>query len=528
MRPFIQDGDLITVSPLRDSPVRVGDVVLYKTADDQAIVHRVIQKTRIDSKVVFFIKGDATFGQPEKVDLKNILGRVTAIKRNGGEIKLGTKLYRIIGLLFAGLSPFSRWIYPAGSKIRSVIIKKRRSIWTNEDRLLLYCCRTKKANFPELRDMNWNIFLEKARGEGISPLVFLRLPEIVINKDAIPKYVTEELKEDYYLNAARNALIFKELGKALETFRKAGLQVIVMKGAALAEAVYGNLALRPMADVDLLVKKETLRQVDELLKKLGYSPADRSVDDVDFTSTYLTTLDYRNPIKNSPSFHIHWHFVNSTIPNESYINHIKMDDIWQDAVKTNIADIETWVMAPHHLLIHLSEHALRVTHSLSKLSYFCDIDRAINYYENPPIPPLPKGGWGDYYGKSLDWDLLIQDTIRFNLNKMVYTTLYFSRYFIKAKVPEDVLLKLKPKRFSIPEKIFMRKTAENKRTPGMSYLIHLSMNKGLAKKLKFMVKTLFPPKDILAQRSYISKSDINYRYYLNRIKEVLSRVLQIT
>jgi hypothetical protein len=284
-----------------------------------------------------------------------------------------------------------------------------------------------------------------------------------------------------------------------------------MKGAALAETVYGNPALRPMSDVDLLVKKENLHQIDELLKKMGYSPADRSVDDVDFTSTYLTTLDYRNPRKNSTSFHIHWHFVNSTIPNESYINHIKMDDIWQDAVRTNIADIETWVMAPHHLIIHLSEHALRVTHSLSKLSYFCDIDRAINYY-----------------GKGLDWDLLIQNTLKFNLNKMVYTTLYFSAYFIKAKVPEDVLLKLRPKRFSIPEKIFMRKIAENKRTPGMSYLIHLSMNKGLAKKMKFVGRTLFPPKDILAQRSYISEADMNYRYYLNRIREVLSRVLQIT
>ncbi len=287
--------------------------------------------------------------------------------------------------------------------------------------------------------------------------------------------------------------------------------MIVMKGAALAEAVYGNLALRPMSDVDLLVKMENLHQIDELLKKLGYSPADRSVDDVDFTSTYLTTLDYRNPAKNSPSFHIHWHFVNSTIPNESYINHIKMDDIWQNAVRTNIADIETWVMSPHHLLIHLSEHALRVTHSLSKLSYFCDIDRAINYY-----------------GKGLDWNLLVRDSIRFNLNKMVYTTLYFSTYFIKAKVPEDVLLKLRPERFSIPEKIFMRKAAENKRTPGMSYLIHLSMNKGLAKKMKFVGRTLFPPKDILAQRSYISETDMNYRYYLNRTKEVLSRVLQIT
>ncbi|MBW2651230.1 MAG: hypothetical protein JRC66_09585, partial [Deltaproteobacteria bacterium] len=139
-----------------------------------------------------------------------------------------------------------------------------------------------------------------------------------------------------------------------------------------------------------------------------------------------------------------------------------------------------------------------------------DIDRAINYY-----------------GEDLDWDLLVRDTIKFNLNKMVYTTLYFSHYFIKANVPEDVLLKLKPKRFSIPEKIFMRKAAENKRTPGLSYLIHLSMNKGLVKKLKFVGRTLFPPKDILAQRSYISEADMNYKHYLNRIREVLSRVFKV-
>ena len=379
-----------------------------------------------------------------------------------------------------------------------------------EDSLLVYCCRTEKANLPELQNIDWNIFLKRARIEGISPLVFSRLPEIAAHYN-IPEYVAEELKKDYYLSATKNTLIFEELKRVLALFNQRGLQVIVMKGAALAETVYGNAALRSMSDVDLLVKNEDLCQVDELLKKLGYSPADRSVDDVDFTSTYLTTLDYRNPIKNSPSFHIHWHFVNSTIPNESYINHIKMEDIWRDAVRTTIADIETWVMAPHHLLIHLSEHALRVTHSLSKLSYFCDIDKAINYY-----------------GKALDWDLLVKDTIRFKLDKMVYTTLYFSRYFIKANVPEDVLLRLRPERFSIPEKIFMRKTAENKRTPGMSYLIHLSMNKGLAKKMKFVGRTLFPPKDILAQRIYISEADMNYRYYLNRIREVLSRVLQIT
>jgi len=389
--------------------------------------------------------------------------------------------------------------------------------WLREDKLLLLCCRTEIGDNErnqlieiQINKIDWGCFLRKAREEGVSPIVFLMLPGIVIDKNDIPDYVTDELKKDYYLSAKKNILTLNALGNILDVFNKAGLKVIVLKGAALAETVYGNLALRSMSDVDLLVKKEDLYRINEQLNGLGYFPADRSVDDVDLSSTYLTSFDYRNPLGNSPSLHIHWHFVNSTIPNESYISQIKMEDIWRDAVRTNIANTETWVMSPHHLIIHLAEHALRVTHSLSKLIYFCDIDRSINYYR-----------------KRLDWNLLVQDTIRFNLNKMVYTTLYFSHYFIEAKIPEDVLLKLKPERFSIPEKIFMRKTVENKRIPGMSYLIHLSMNKGLVKKLKFVGRTFFPPKDILAQRSYISGSDMNYRYYINRIREVLSHVFKL-
>ena len=118
MRPFIKDGDLITVSPLLNYPIRVGDVVLYKTSDDRAIVHRVTRKTTIAGRAVFFIKGDATFGQPEEVDTRMVLGRVTAIERNRLKRRLNTKLYRMIGLVFAMLSPFSRWIYPIGSRVK--------------------------------------------------------------------------------------------------------------------------------------------------------------------------------------------------------------------------------------------------------------------------------------------------------------------------------------------------------------------------------------------------------------------------
>jgi len=389
--------------------------------------------------------------------------------------------------------------------------------WIKEDRLLLLCCRKdigskdrNKIIEIQRNNIDWDCFLEKARENGISAIVYLKLNEIKKDCPNIPSIIFEELKNDYYLSATKNTLIFEELGKILEAFKKAGLQVIVLKGAALASTVYGNLALRPMSDVDLLVKKEDFLSIDEQLKILGYRPSDMSAHDVDLSSTYLTTLDYRSSAENSPSFHIHWHFVNSTIPNESYIKNINIEKIWKDAQKTKIADVESQMMAPHHLLIHLSEHALRVTHSLSKFCFFCDINQVINFYQ-----------------ARLDWEELIKDSFKFNLNRMVYSSLYFTFKFLGTQMPEDALLKLRPERLSLGEKIFMNSVSNNNHFPGLSYFVHLSMNKGLLKKMKFVGRTFFPPRQIMAQRSYIPRSKVSYIYYIHRINKVFSHLPKI-
>jgi len=388
--------------------------------------------------------------------------------------------------------------------------------WREEDRLLLYCCRKDIGNKNrneiigiQRKSIDWDCFLKKARENGVSAVVYSKLNEIKKDCTHIPSFILKKLKKVYYLNATKNSLIYEELGKVLKIFSNAGLQVIVLKGAVLAEKIYGNLALRPMTDVDLLVKKEDLIFLDEQMKILGYRPSDISVKDIDFSSGYLTTIDYRSLSPNSPSFHVHWHFVNSSIPNESYIKSIKIEDIWRDAEKTNIADVETMVMAPHHLLIHLSEHALRVTHSLSKISFFCDIGEVVNSYQ-----------------ERLDWDRLLKESLKFNLNRMVYISLYFASRFLETKIPENVLLKLRPERFSLGEKIFMNSISKNKRFPGFSYLVHLSMNNGLYKKMKFLGKTLFPPPQIMAQKNYIPQSRLSYIHYIQRINEVFSRLFK--
>ena len=120
MRPFIRDGDFIIVSPIENSSNKTGDVVFCITTENKVMVHRVIKKYKKDkdNRIMMFIKGDASFSSPEKVEMQNVLGKVVVVERNGRKKRLDTKFYKIKGLLFARISPFSQWTYPFLSKIK--------------------------------------------------------------------------------------------------------------------------------------------------------------------------------------------------------------------------------------------------------------------------------------------------------------------------------------------------------------------------------------------------------------------------
>ncbi|UCC38712.1 MAG: signal peptidase I [Candidatus Aminicenantes bacterium] len=123
MRPFIQDGDFITVSPIEHSSIKIGDVIFYSTAEDKLIAHRVIHKQKQNGHLTIWAKGDALFGPPERIDIKNVLGKVSTIERNGKKERLDTNLFQIKGMLLAGISPLSKWIYPAGSVLKRFGLK---------------------------------------------------------------------------------------------------------------------------------------------------------------------------------------------------------------------------------------------------------------------------------------------------------------------------------------------------------------------------------------------------------------------
>lgn len=116
MSPFIQDGDLISLSPLLDAPPKMGEAVAFIDPEtNKLIVHRIVSK----DQNAYLILGDNQI-EPgyDTIQIGNILGRVTGVERNGKVVRLGLgpekyliahfSRARLLQPLIAGLAPLIR------------------------------------------------------------------------------------------------------------------------------------------------------------------------------------------------------------------------------------------------------------------------------------------------------------------------------------------------------------------------------------------------------------------------------------
>lgn len=93
MFPFIQDNDIITISPLSQSPVKLGKIVAFICPTyNKLLVHRVIAKR----KELYLIKGDNVSKPDCLINKENILGCVITIQRNSRNMLLGLGPERVI------------------------------------------------------------------------------------------------------------------------------------------------------------------------------------------------------------------------------------------------------------------------------------------------------------------------------------------------------------------------------------------------------------------------------------------------
>ena len=134
------------------------------------------------------------------------------------------------------------------------------------------------------------------------PLLLWNLRRSGVDDPALTRYHSVHKKTWY-----RNQLSFVALTSVLRLLRDAGIETLVLKGVVLALHYYPQVGLRPMNDVDVLVRRGELELALRSLRETGWAPL-RLPNGREFSSA-ATGLYHSWGFRNGTTseLDLHWH-----------------------------------------------------------------------------------------------------------------------------------------------------------------------------------------------------------------------------
>ena len=367
--------------------------------------------------------------------------------------------------------------------------------------LLLACLSATPApalldRLSRIDETGWRELVRSAAGHGVSPLLYDRLASLAdpsappsalrVPHSLVPATILQSLHEAFFLHAARNALLYRDLAQVVTSLQQQGLRVAVLKGAHLAALVYSHVGLRPMADMDLLVSKEELAKADAVLSGMGYT-TDRSQTIEARCQVSQHLAPFSKPPH--PRIELHWTIASPILPFR-----IDMAGIEARLRPVTIAGIKTHVLAPEDLLIHLCTHA--AGHSPVPFCHgfrtFCDLAVVLRHYQ-----------------AELDWSVVRKRAVEWRADLGVYVALRLARDLVQAEVPMVALEALRPADFreadyaqaqehalSVDKEVHAEENHLD--LPRFRTLVTGTTEASFVGKLKFLARTAFPSHDHMA------------------------------
>lgn len=147
------------------------------------------------------------------------------------------------------------------------------SVVSPEARLLLAAGREDDAGTDAIRALlagpvNWERLLWLATYEKASPLLLRGVQRA--GEAAVPAEQLAQLRKLAMVVEFRMLHVRQRLNETADVLAAAGIDGVLLKGAALGCTVYPSVVDRPMSDIDLLVPPERAHEAREILARAGW------------------------------------------------------------------------------------------------------------------------------------------------------------------------------------------------------------------------------------------------------------------
>jgi hypothetical protein len=213
--------------------------------------------------------------------------------------------------------------------------------------------------------IHWNDLLQLAQRHGVLPLLYKAL---ACAGDFAPQAEMRGLAQSYQANLHKTLFLAREFIRIADHLEASGVEYLPYKGLTLAEAVYGDIALRQSGDIDFLIRPQSLPHIREAVRGLGYVPH-TSLSELEeqayLKSGYECAFDCeagRNLLE------VQW-----AIQPRFYAVDYSMKGVFERAVPATVAGRTVKTPCLDDQFIILSLHAAK--HVWGRLIWLCDLAR---------------------------------------------------------------------------------------------------------------------------------------------------------
>ncbi|MGB7547692.1 MAG: nucleotidyltransferase family protein [Terracidiphilus sp.] len=262
--------------------------------------------------------------------------------------------------------------------------------------------------------LDWEYLLAMAVRHGLEPLLFHHLHQF--GAEIIPQKFMQILREDCMAIAGRNLILAAKLQAVSAHLRARRIEHIAYKGPVLAEAYYGNCALRVFHDLDVIVPPSRLMDTRDALAEIGFS-------DKSGLSAAQQAVSFRfgfeHPFTSAEGLDLdlHWRVVQKFKSRS-----LDMAGTWQRVTTTRLFGCEIPTFCPEDMLVALCLHAGH--HGWVQLSHLVDLAQLFLVHPR------------------LDWDIVCSHLGDSNSNRIAYVCWHLLRQHWHVQIPEEMIARI--------------------------------------------------------------------------------------
>jgi hypothetical protein len=198
--------------------------------------------------------------------------------------------------------------------------------------------------------IDWRRFLGLAQLERAVPVIFPRLRDIA--GEVIPPEVLDQMRRLALVSDFAMLHLDARLRESLRALHAAGVRVMLLKGAALAQTAYGGIRKRPMSDIDVLVDPSNAHLARRVMLGTGWREIVGGISEAVYDRHH-----HLPPLRDGKSPDLQLEIHTALFPERQPFA-FDARDLWASALTLGPPFADTFAPDPVHSLLHACLHFL--------------------------------------------------------------------------------------------------------------------------------------------------------------------------